>query len=546
MSMASLLGLMSMASLLGLTAPQGGATTCASNLDCTAAAAAAGKIGICVTDSPKGPSCLFLTPTPRAEVRALQKFARANPVARQPRGCLENWQGGDPCATGMGDSVRSAEVVRFVNHPEDGQWRWPGVACCVNSRDFGAIYGHGAVNRISVGCPYGAGVTELDLSSCSLSWDDSLAELKLLEKLQLDNNHITHASGALGYLPNLKLLSLNDNQISSISPALGGARALEKVFLSNNRIRDLPGSFGNLSQLQHLNLAHNQLSSLPSSVGKLSTLKSLFLDHNRLQSSALPPRVFGLLSNLEALDLSFNDLTALPADFGRFPKLQSLYLNDNRLKSLQAGAFAQLRSVEELYLQNNALIGLPSLRGIVAATFLSAFNNTLSALPSFVPPNLTHLYLGGNPINASAAQLQNFFGGTARGVAWVDLSVSPQQTYFNHEQACSRKFIEPPALRGKDLCVIRIDINSGVPAGVKRRRRVVDKGDKQLGLTCQVDEPCAFTIHLQDEQGFPVSFHTRLHVCMRHRVKPNDAAQLILDASCVAGLVYRSGTVGRC
>lgn len=494
--------------LLGLAAPQeDGSKKCSSNLDCTAPA----KIGLCITGARAVPFCIFLTPSPLAEVNALQHFAQANPSARQPGGCLEHWEGGDPCVSPTGASATVNDLDDFVDFMTSakGKWRWPGVQCCKNSADFKnsadllAIFGADAAGQYHHACPRGAGVIKLDLSSCSLVWSDSLMALSLLRELQLDGNRITYLPAGLSSLPDLTQLSFKDNLVSNISPGFGQASNLITLELSGNRIRTLPTSLGNLTQLTTLNLARNQLFTVPSCFARLSALQRLYLQYNQLQILSLPDGIFGSLTQLYHLDLSFNALTSLPADFDQLSSLKFLFLNDNRLDYLRDNVFAQFRTLEELHLQNNELVRLPALEGLLNVAFVSASNNTIGLLPPLLPRQLTHLYLGGNPINASATVLTNYFGGPARGVGWVDLSASPQLPYFTHGHPCSRHFGHPADIKGKDKCVVQIDIDSGAAIGTTRRRSAVTM-DKHIGLVCRVGEPCAFTIHLQDQEGFPV------------------------------------------
>jgi hypothetical protein len=71
---------------------------------------------------------------------------------------------------------------------------------------------------------------------------------------------------------------------------------------------------------------------------------------------------------------------------------------------------------------------------------LDLSNNSLTALPAALPPGLTHLYLGSNPIRASAANLSAMLGRTpalaALDVAFLGLEVDLSGTRVTAPAGC--------------------------------------------------------------------------------------------------------------
>jgi hypothetical protein len=210
----------------------------------------------------------------------------------------------------------------------------------------------------------------------------------------------------------------------------------------------------------------------------------------------------GTLRHLSHLDLSFNQLRLLPPDINQLTGLRELYLSDNSIRQLPKNLCGRLSGLFELRLHNNKLTKLPELDGLESIQFLSAHNNTIRELPRFVPPEMTHLYLTGNPLESTATELSKFLELTAKHVEWFDLSVSPSdKIYFARPDVCSQKYVDQP-IQNLDKCVVKIDLDSGSPS--IKRKRVTVGSSKQLGLVCRIAEPCAFTLQLRDAGAYDV------------------------------------------
>lgn len=87
---------------------------------------------------------------------------------------------------------------------------------------------------------------------------DELCNLKKLEMLSLNNNHLRELPSTFGQLSALKTLSLSGNQLQALPPQLCSLRHLDVVDLSKNQIRCIPDIVGDL-QVIELNLNQNQV-----------------------------------------------------------------------------------------------------------------------------------------------------------------------------------------------------------------------------------------------------------------------------------------------
>lgn len=87
---------------------------------------------------------------------------------------------------------------------------------------------------------------------------DELGNLKKLETLSLNNNHLRELPSTFGQLSALKTLSLSGNRLGALPPQLCSLRHLDVVDLSKNQIRSIPDIVGEL-QVIELNFNQNQV-----------------------------------------------------------------------------------------------------------------------------------------------------------------------------------------------------------------------------------------------------------------------------------------------
>ena len=96
--------------------------------------------------------------------------------------------------------------------------------------------------------------------------------------------------------PGLVILDLgNDgysdvkNEIREIPPSIASLRNLTRINLENNQIVEISENLCKLDKLTYLNLAGNRITHLPSSIANLPKLDSLFLEGNPFDK--LPPEI---------------------------------------------------------------------------------------------------------------------------------------------------------------------------------------------------------------------------------------------------------------
>ena len=137
---------------------------------------------------------------------------------------------------------------------------------------------------------------------------------------------------------------------------------------------------------------------------ELADLTILGIGTRRNPSTSLQAGDFAGLTGLQELWLNENQLTTLPAGvFDGLTNLSMLHLNGNQLTALPAGAFDRLTNLIMLSLNHNRLTALPdgAFDGLTSLEALSLADNRLTALPEGVFDDLASLQqlrLGGNPV----------------------------------------------------------------------------------------------------------------------------------------------------
>lgn len=136
-----------------------------------------------------------------------------------------------------------------------------------------------------------------------------------------------------------------------------------------------------VSSTRTLLLHENALSALPASfAARQSQLRVLYLNDNRLSTW---PEALSELKFLEKLHLENNALTCVPASVGRMSSVRKLYLQNNRIATLP-DEIGELRLLTHLSLHSNQLVALPvDLALCDALVELHVGNNPLQSPPSF-------------------------------------------------------------------------------------------------------------------------------------------------------------------
>ena len=137
----------------------------------------------------------------------------------------------------------------------------------------------------------------------------------------------------------------------------------------------------------YLHLENMNLTELPAGVFDGLEHLNLFLSLQGNKLRTLPAGLFRHLSSLEKLDLQGNGLRTLPEGlFRHLSSLEKLDLQGNGLRTLPEGLFRNLSSLEKLDLQGNKLRTLPAglLWNLRSLRYLYLQNNGLEELPSRV------------------------------------------------------------------------------------------------------------------------------------------------------------------
>ncbi|KAM8999796.1 podocan isoform 3-T3 [Sarcophilus harrisii] len=285
-------------------------------------------------------------------------------------------------------------------------------------------------------------------------------------------------------------LSLQNNQLEKIYPdELSRLHRLETLNLQNNRLtsRGLPEeAFKQLTNLNYLYLANNKLTLaprfLPSALvsadfaanfltkiygltfGQKPNLRSVYLHNNKLADAGLPDNMFNGSSNVEILIMSSNFLKYVPKNLPR--ALYKLHLKNNKLEKIPAGAFSELTSLRELYLQNNYLtnegMDNETFWKLSSLEYLDLSSNNLSEIPAGLPRNIVLLHLEKNAIRSVGPDVLT----QIRNLEYLLL----------HSNKLKAKGIHPLAFQGlKKLHTVHLynNVLERVPGGLPRRVRTL-------------------------------------------------------------------------
>ncbi|CAG0898255.1 unnamed protein product [Darwinula stevensoni] len=183
---------------------------------------------------------------------------------------------------------------------------------------------------------------------------DSIGTLENLEELWLKENQVRYLPESILKLKHLQILALTGNSLSCLLEDMDELCNIEELFLNENKLKILPDTLGCLPKLRHLDLSHNELLKIPMSFGRLKSLEILDLSHNHI---AEIPESLGKLKYMTMLDISYNTVAKLPSKFSSAPVLRKLYIQCNMIGPDLPSWFHELRSIEELSLNENSLYG---------------------------------------------------------------------------------------------------------------------------------------------------------------------------------------------
>uniref|UniRef100_A0A8B9TFC0 Leucine rich repeats and immunoglobulin like domains 1 n=1 Tax=Anas platyrhynchos TaxID=8839 RepID=A0A8B9TFC0_ANAPL len=186
--------------------------------------------------------------------------------------------------------------------------------------------------------------------------------LDSLEVLKLQRNNISKLTdGAFWGLAKMQVLHLEYNSLTEVnSGSLYGLSSLHQLHLSNNSISRInPDGWSFCQKLHELILSYNNLTRLDEgSLADLGGLHVLRLSHNSINHIA--EGAFKGLKNLRVLELDHNDISGTIEDtngaFTGLENLSKLNLGDNAIRSIQADAFAKMKSLRQLHINSDSFL----------------------------------------------------------------------------------------------------------------------------------------------------------------------------------------------
>ncbi|NWV12095.1 TLR2 protein, partial [Ptilonorhynchus violaceus] len=235
-------------------------------------------------------------------------------------------------------------------------------------------------------------VKELAFESCIFQGTSDWSDMdgQNLPILSLSFHNVTSApltgheqafSSLSRWLETLEELAVTGSHVTSLPCAIGKVfRALRSLDLAQNSLEDgsLTPSFcqGAFPQLQVLSLQHNHLTSYRSvceGVQLLPQLRHLDLSRNKL--TARPSSPCQWPASLQNFNLSNTGLDEVPTPLPA--KLEVLDMSHNHLRAVDIS----LSSLKKLFLSQNLLQAVPSIRNYPMLDTLHLDNNSITELP---------------------------------------------------------------------------------------------------------------------------------------------------------------------
>jgi Leucine-rich repeat (LRR) protein len=163
--------------------------------------------------------------------------------------------------------------------------------------------------------------------------------------------------GTFSLMSNLNSLSLARNEISSIeNDTFSNSNELfdlniRELYLTGNKLNRIKcGVFKSLFKLEILFIDANQIEDIElNSFEHLNELKQINLKQNRIK--LFDSNIFSVLNKLEVIDLDKNEIEQF--DSKTLSKLRQLHLHSNKIGKIPNKLFAEMISLEVLYLYQN-------------------------------------------------------------------------------------------------------------------------------------------------------------------------------------------------
>ena len=125
--------------------------------------------------------------------------------------------------------------------------------------------------------------------------ENNLILVSRITEIRYDGRDITKIPDEIAELDMLNRLEIQDNQIEIIPDFIGSLLNLTYFTINDNKIGVIPGTIGNLINLEVFKISKNLLNSIPEAIGGLVNLEKLWLSDNLLTS--LPDGMCAILEN---------------------------------------------------------------------------------------------------------------------------------------------------------------------------------------------------------------------------------------------------------
>ncbi|XP_048860288.1 fibromodulin a [Brienomyrus brachyistius] len=154
------------------------------------------------------------------------------------------------------------------------------------------------------------------------------------------------------------------------------------------------------SRMKYVYLQYNKITRIRDDAFSNATrLVWVMLHRNQLRSDQISKNAFANLNSLERLYLDHNNLTQVPVNLP--VSIRDLRLNNNKISKIETSSFKGMDNLTVLYLHANEIQDVGRvLKDLTSLTLLDLSNNHLKKVPQELPKMLHQLYMESNSIDA--------------------------------------------------------------------------------------------------------------------------------------------------